>query len=96
MKVIIKPILTEKLEEQTSKLNRVGFIVEKTATKDQIKRAVKELYDVEIVSINTAIYGGKMKSRHTKSGLIAGKTKAYKKAYVTLAEGQTIDFYSNI
>lgn len=96
MSVIIKPILTEKLDQQVEKFNRVGFIVDKKATKDQIKAAVKELYDVEIKAINTAIYGGKMKSRHTKSGLISGKTKAYKKAYITLAEGHSIDFYSNI
>ncbi len=95
MRVIIKPILTEKLEAIASK-GKVGFIVEKTATKDQIKRAIKELYNVEIVKINTAIYGGKVKSRNTKAGVVTGKTKAIKKAYVTLADGHTIDFYSNI
>ena len=73
-----------------------GFIVNKKSNKIQIKTAIESLYDVEVVAVNTMNYGGKTKSRATKSGYIPGRTKAFKKAIVTLAEGQSIDFYSNI
>lgn len=96
MNIIVKPIVTEKMTAQGEDLNRFGFIVHKKANKLQIKKAVEDLYDVDVIAVNTMVYGGKTKSRATKSGFITGKTKAYKKAYVTLEEGQTIDFYSNI
>ena len=96
MDILLKPIITEKMNSQSESLNRYGFIVDKRATKSQIKNAVKELYDVEIDSVNTMIYGGRIKSRFTKTGVQSGKTKSYKKAIVTLKEGEIIDFYSNI
>jgi large subunit ribosomal protein L23 len=96
MEVLFKPIVTEKMTEQSEKLGRFGFIVNKAANKVQIKKAVEELYGVNVVTVNTLRYGGKRKSRYTKAGIIAGKTNSYKKAIVTLAEGETIDFYSNI
>ena len=96
MGIIIKPIITEKMTAQGEKLNRYGFIVDKRANKLQIKKAVKELYGVEPDEVNTMNYSGKNKSRFTKSGAISGKSNAFKKAIVTLAKGETIDFYSNI
>jgi large subunit ribosomal protein L23 len=96
MGIIIKPIITEKMTAQGEKMNRYGFIVEKRANKLQIKKAVKELYGVVPEEVNTMNYSGKNKSRYTKSGIISGKTNSYKKAIVTLAKGETIDFYSNI
>jgi large subunit ribosomal protein L23 len=96
MNILLKPIVTEKMMAQSESLNRYGFIVEKTANKLQIKKAVEELYDVTVDSVNTMRYGGKVKSRFTKSGVQLGKTNSYKKAIVTLAEGDAIDFYSNI
>ena len=96
MDILIKPLVTEKMNEQSERFNSYGFIVVRSATKSQIKRAVESLYDVKVDSINTMIYGGKAKSRYTKSGIITGKTAAYKKAIVTLAKGDNIDFYSNI
>ena len=96
MSILIKPIVTEKLNAQSDDLNRYGFIVAKTANKIEIKNAVEELYGVSVNSVNTMIYRGKSKSRYTRSGVISGKTKSYKKAIVTLVEGDTIDFYSNI
>jgi len=96
MKVIIKPIVTEKMTELGEKLNRYGFVVDKRANKLQIKDAVEELYNVTVTDVNTMVYGGKTKSRYTKSGVIVGRTNSYKKAIVTLAEGENIDFYSNI
>ncbi|MFP4469516.1 MAG: 50S ribosomal protein L23 [Bacteroidales bacterium] len=96
MNILIKPIITEKMTELGEKLNRYGFIVNKDANKIQIKQAVEELYGVQVVSVNTIKYSGKNKSRYTKTGLISGRTSARKKAIITVAEGETIDFYSNI
>jgi large subunit ribosomal protein L23 len=96
MDIIIKPIITEKMTAQAEEMNRYGFIVNRNANKIQIRKAVEELYGVKIAAVNTMRYGGKQKSRYTKAGFIQGKTNAYKKAIITLEEGETIDFYSNI
>ncbi len=96
MDILIKPIVTEKMTTLGVDLNRYGFLVHKNANKIQIKLAVEKMYDVSVESVNTMRYGGKAKSRFTKSGIITGKSKSFKKAIVTLAEGETIDFYSNI
>lgn len=95
--ILIKPILTEKQTGITEKFpNRFGFRVSPDANKAEIKKAVEEVYGVTVVSVNTILYSGKRKSRYTKSGVINGKTSAYKKAVVTLKEGEVIDFFSNI
>jgi len=96
MNILIKPIITEKMTDLGQKLNRYGFMVHKEANKVQIKKAVEELYGVEVASVNTINYAGKNKSRYTKTGLINGRTNATKKAIITVAKGETIDFYSNI
>lgn len=96
MGIIIKPLVTEKMTALTEKLNRFGFIVRPDANKLEIKKEVEALYNVTVVDVNTARHSGKNKTRYTKAGLIKGKTNAYKKAIVTLKEGDTIDFYSNI
>lgn len=96
MNILIKPIVTEKMTDQGESLNRYGFVVHRDANKQQIKKAVESLYNVSVASVNTMVYGGKNKSRYTKSGVISGRTNSYKKAIITLAEGEVIDFYSNI
>ncbi|PID87902.1 MAG: 50S ribosomal protein L23 [Bacteroidia bacterium] len=96
MSILIEPIITEKMTAQTEKLGQYGFIVEKKANKIEIAKAVESFYNVTVESVNTMIYGGIRRRRFTKSGMIDGKTKSYKKAIVTLAEGDSIDFYSNI
>ena len=96
MNILIRPIVTEKMERITDKFNQYGFIVEKSANKLQIKKAVEELYGVTVDSINTINHDGKMKTRYTRSGYLVGRTNSYKKAIVTLKEGEKIDFYSNI
>jgi large subunit ribosomal protein L23 len=96
MNILLKPIVTEKMTAQGEDMNRFGFIVDQSANKIQIKKAVEEMYGVSVVSVNTMIYAGKSKSRYTRTGIINGRTKSFKKAIVTLAEGDTIDFYSNI
>jgi large subunit ribosomal protein L23 len=96
MNILLKPIVTEKMTSQGDKFNRYGFIVARNANKIEIKKAVEDLYGVTVESVNTMRYGGKVKTRYTKSGVMSGKSNATKKAVVTLAEGNTIDFYSNI
>jgi len=96
MEILLKPIVTEKMTKQGDKFNRYGFVVSKSANKLQIRKAVEELYGVTVDSVNTMRYGGKVKTRNTKSGLLVGKTAGVKRAVVTLAEGNKIDFYSNI
>ena len=97
MAIIIKPLVTEKMTQITDKHpNRFGFIVRPQANKLLIKKEVESLYNVKVVDVNTIRYAGKRSSRYTRGGLIKGQKNAFKKAIVTLAEGQTIDFYSNI
>ena len=96
MEITIQPIVTEKANAITEKSGRYSFRVSPDANKYQIKSLVEKLYDETVVSVNTMNDSGKRKQRYTKSGLLRGKMAAFKKAVVTLAEGQTIDFYSNI
>jgi large subunit ribosomal protein L23 len=84
------------MEDLGERLNRYGFIVENTANRLEVKKAVEEFYGVTVKSVNTMRYGGKRKSRYTRTGIIEGKTPSYKKAIVTLEEGEQIDFFSNI
>lgn len=96
MGYIIKPLVTEKMTAITEKQNKFGFIVRPEANKLEIKSEVEALYNVTVMAVNTCKYAGKTKSRYTKAGLIKGRKNAFKKAVVTLKEGETIDFYSNI
>jgi large subunit ribosomal protein L23 len=96
MNILLKPIVTEKMNPMAESLNRYGFVVNKRANKIQIKKAVESMYSVTVDSVNTLRYAGKTKTRYTKGGVINGKTGSVKKAIVTLAEGNVIDFYSNI
>ena len=96
MSIIKKPIITEKMTDQSEKYNRYAFVVDSKVNKIEIKKAIAEMYDVNVNSVRTMVCIGKKRVRGTKSGMIVGKTSTYKKAIVTLAEGDTIDFYSNI
>ncbi|MAX80827.1 MAG: 50S ribosomal protein L23 [Crocinitomicaceae bacterium] len=96
MGILIKPVITEKITSQGEKYNRYAFMVDRNANKLQIKDAIEASYDVTVESVNTMVCGGKRKMRYTKTGIIEGKTKTYKKAVITLSEGDMIDFYSNI
>jgi large subunit ribosomal protein L23 len=96
MEFLKKPILTEKASSLTEKSNRFTFSVEPKANKLQIKSAIEKMYGVNILAINTMVVNGKLKSRNTKGGLVSGRTPKYKKAIVTLKDGETIDYYANI
>ena len=94
--ILKKPLITEKMTEQGENLNKYGFIVDKKANKIQIRNSIEEMYGVTVESVNTMNYLGKQRMRYTQAGIIRGKENDYKKAIVTLAEGDSIDFYSNI
>ncbi len=96
MAYIVKPLVTEKMTGISEKLNQFAFVVLPSANKLEIKAEVEALYNVSVIGVSTMNYSGKNKSRYTKAGLLKGRTNAYKKAIVTLKEGDTIDFYSNI
>lgn len=96
MEILKKPLLTEKVTQLTETLNRYAFKVDHRANKIQIKGAIEAMYGVNITAVNTMKYMGKLKSRNTKAGAVTGRAAAYKKAIVTLKDGETIDFYSNI
>ncbi len=96
MSIIIKPIITEKITKDGEVFNRFGFVVDKKANKVQIKKAVEATYGIKVVNVNTMNVRPDRSTKYTKSGLISGKTNAYKKAIVQVQEGETIDFYNNI
>jgi large subunit ribosomal protein L23 len=96
MSVLIKPIITEKMTADSELHNRYGFVVEPKANKIQIKEAVEAAYGVSVKKVRTMNYGPTRKSRYTKTGIQHGKTNAIKKAIVDVAEGDIIDFYSNL
>lgn len=92
--IIKKPIVTEKINKQTEKLNRYCFVVDKRANKLEIKKAVESFYNVRVDEVNTCIVPAKAKTRMTKDGIYSGRKPGYKKATVTVAEGETIDLYA--
>lgn len=96
MSVLKKPLVTEKSTGLGESLQQYAFVVDKKATKPEIKTAIENYYKVEVNRINTMVYAGKVKSRFTKAGNVSGRGKSFKKAIVTLKNGQTIDFYENI
>jgi len=96
MTILKRPLLTEKMTKIADKAQQIGFIVDKVASKDEIKAAIQKAYNVEVERVNTILVRGKRKSRFTKAGVINGRKPNYKKAIVQLKEGQKIDFFENI
>jgi|SRR5215471_12186728 len=94
--VLIKPIVTEKSNKLTEKSRIYSFKVNRKANKLEIKKAVEQFYGVAVTNVNTVVVPGKTKSRFTKKGFISGVKPAYKKAFVTVGDGETIDLYANI
>ncbi|MFK5879026.1 MAG: 50S ribosomal protein L23 [Flavobacteriaceae bacterium] len=96
MNILIKPIITEKMTNDSELNNRYGFVVDKNANKVEIKKAVERTYGVSVEAVRTMNYPVKRTTKFTKTGVVSGKKGAYKKAIVQIAEGDNIDFYSNI
>ena len=94
--ILIKPIITEKADRLTEKLGQYTFIVNKDANKIEIKKAVREMFNVEVAAVNTMVMPSKSKSRNSKRGAIQGSVSSYKKAVVTLVSGETINYFGDI
>ena len=95
MSILKKPLVTEKVSALNEK-GKYGFLVDADANKVEIKKAVEKQYGVNVEKVNTMMVMGKMKTRYTKTGILSGRQQSYKKAIVTLAAGEVIDFYSNV
>ncbi len=97
MKAIIKkPVITEKATSQSEKSNRFSFVVDRAANKLEIKEAVEKLYGVQVTEVHTMNYGGgKSSVKYTNRGVVEQRNKQWKKAVVTVADGETIDLFSN-
>ncbi len=94
--VVIRPLLTEKMTELTEKNNQYGFIVDINANKIEIAKAIEQKFEVNVESVNTIRHKGKTKTQFTRRGRFSGRTPRYKKAIVTLKEGQTIDLFTEV
>ena len=94
--VLIRPVLSEKVNKLTEKFNRYTFIVDRKANKLEIKKAVEEFYGIQVEDVNTLVMPSKAKSRNTKAGVVSGRKPAKKKAIVSVAKGETIELYGNI
>lgn len=92
--ILIKPLITEKATKLSEKLGQYAFVVNRSSNKLQIKKAVEEMFGVNVMDVSTSVTPGKLKSKNTKKGVVVGMKSAAKKAYITLAKGETIDFYS--
>ena len=96
MSILIKPIITEKATEDSELNNRYAFFVNKLANKIQIKEAVETTYGVSVDKVRTMNIKPIVKSKYTKTGMVTGTTDALKKAIIQVADGDTIDLYSNL
>ena len=94
--ILIKPIISEKAEGLSDDLNKYSFVVDQKANKIEIKKAVEKMYNVNVEKLNTAIMPAKAKNRNTRSGMVKGRVSAYKKAIISLAPGEEIDFFGDI
>jgi large subunit ribosomal protein L23 len=95
MSILKRPLVTEKVSSLNEK-GKYGFIVDVDANKVEIKNAVEKMYGVNVERVNTISMMGKLKVRSTKSGMLSGRKPNFKKAIVTLAQGEVIDFYGNV
>lgn len=94
--ILVRPIITEKAEILSEDLNKYSFIVNRKANKVEIRKAIEKMYNVQVESVNTMVMPGKSKNRTTRSGILQGRVPAYKKAVVTLVEGEEIDFFGDL
>ena len=94
--ILIKPLVTEKTDRLSENLNQYTFVVNKKANKVEVRKAIEEMYGVQVEAVNTMIMPSKTKVRNTRGGVQRGRTSSFKKAIITLAEGEEIDFYGEL
>lgn len=95
-RILIRPVITEKSELLSSNSNQYSFVVAKKANKIEVKKAIKKKYNVTVESVRTMIVPGKSKTRATRSGYVQGRTSSYKKAIVSVAEGEELNIYGEV
>ena len=93
--VLIRPVISEKINRQMERNRRYTFQVGHAANKLEIKKAVEEFYGVKVQDVNTIVVPAKSKTRYTKMGLLSGRKPSIKKAVVTLIDGDSIDLFAN-
>jgi len=93
--ILIKPVITEKSSKLSDKANTFTFVVNRNANKIEIRKAVEDMFKVSVANVNTAVMPGKPKSRSTKTTIVRGTKSAYKKAFVTLTPGETINIFGS-
>ncbi|MDG1333735.1 MAG: 50S ribosomal protein L23 [Crocinitomicaceae bacterium] len=94
--IIKKPIISEKATLLSENENRFTFEVDPKANKIEIKNAVENMYGVQITEVRTMNYGGgKSSTKYTNRGIVEQRSKKWKKAVVTVADGETIDLFNN-
>jgi large subunit ribosomal protein L23 len=94
--ILIKPLVTEKLTDLMERENKYGFVVDYNANKIEIAKAIEKRFEVNVVAVNTIRYKGKTKTQFTRKGRFVGKTPQFKKAIITLKEGQTLDLFEEV
>jgi len=95
-RILLKPVITEKSGDLMDNRNQYVFVVNKDANKLEIKKAVEDTYSVTVDAVNTMIMPKKVRSRMTRAGLLRGRVSSFKKAVVTLPEGEMINFYGEV
>lgn len=94
--VVVEPVLTEKALRLKDEANQYIFVVDRNANKIQVKNAIEKRFSVKVDSIRTVNVKGKPRQRFTRRGRVTGFTASYKKAYITLVEGDTLEFLDSI
>lgn len=95
-KLLVRPLVTEKMNSITENIKQYGFVVDVNANKIEIAKAIEKKFSVNVVSVNTIKYKGKTKTQFTRRGRFTGKTPKFKKALVTLKDDQTIDIFGEV
>ena len=94
--IVKRPIITEKATMASEQMNRFTFEVIQSANKIEIKNAIEKMYGVQVTKVRTANFGGgKASLKYTNKGIVKAKAKKWKKAIVSVAEGETIDLFNN-
>ena len=94
--ILIKPLITEKMTNLSADEGKYGFIVNPKANKIEIAKAIEKKFQVKVVDVKTLNYSGKTKTQFRKSGRFTGKTAKFKKAIITLKEGDTIELFEQV
>ncbi len=93
--ILVRPIFTEKIARLQESENKYAFEVDRNANKIEIRKAIEKKFDVKVKNIQTMVVPGKMRQQMTRRGRFYGKRPDWKKAVVTLAEGDKLELFEN-